>query len=341
MAALLIACALAFVLGFAAHRASVCTVRAIAEVVGARTAYMLASIGKSAVWVIAITLPFFWLMSMTAMELGGWSLTSFALLGGFLFGVGAGVNGACAFSTMARFVDGEGGMAITVLGFALGVLGFVALVDLHWLARPEPAPNLIGLVSGWAWLIEALIVLWALYEIARLWRARPRGASLAELVFAPQYRLSTAALLIGMAGSVIFLLVGSPGYTTTLLDAVEGYLGMQVVPSIARWSLLFALFAGMATSTLQRKSFRLDWRPQSAWLRHMIGGTLMGFGTALVPGGNDALVLYGIPSLSRHALPAFFAMAIGIAVGLWVMRRIFGIEMRVACRNDRYVADLR
>ena len=46
MAAVILACVLAAMLGFAAHRASVCTVRAVAEVVSSRTAYMLASIVK-------------------------------------------------------------------------------------------------------------------------------------------------------------------------------------------------------------------------------------------------------------------------------------------------------
>jgi hypothetical protein len=43
---------------------------------------------------------------------------------------------------------------------------------------------------------------------------------------------------------------------------------------------------------------------------------------ALTPGGNDALVLYGIPSLSPHALPAFLTMTLGIALGLWVHARV-------------------
>jgi hypothetical protein len=75
------------------------------------------------------------------------------------------------------------------------------------------------------------------------------------------------------------------------------------------------------------------------WLRNLVGGLLMGFGVALTPGGNDALVLYAIPTLSPHALPAFVAMLVGIWLGLWGMRALFAIEMRVACRNDRYVSD--
>ena len=57
MAALIVASVLAALLGFAAHRASVCTVRAVAEITSARTAYMLASIGKSALWVMAVIVP--------------------------------------------------------------------------------------------------------------------------------------------------------------------------------------------------------------------------------------------------------------------------------------------
>jgi hypothetical protein len=97
--------------------------------------------------------------------------------------------------------------------------------------------------------------------------------------------------------------------------------------------------AGMFLSTVQRGSFRMDWRPRRIWLRNLVGGLLMGLGLALTPGGNDALVLYGIPSLSPHALPAFLTMTLGIALGLWVMRACFGIEMRVACRNDLYILD--
>ena len=66
MFALLVSCVLAGVLGFAAHRASVCTVRAVAEMTHSKTGYMLASIVKSAIWVFAITIPVFLLVPQTA-----------------------------------------------------------------------------------------------------------------------------------------------------------------------------------------------------------------------------------------------------------------------------------
>jgi uncharacterized protein len=145
--------------------------------------------------------------------------------------------------------------------------------------------------------------------------------------------------VIGLSGAAIFLLIGSPGYTATLQNLIEGYIGASSLPSISRWVLLIAVLLGMVLSTLQRGSFRFDWRPRITWFRNIIGGMLMGFGTALLPGGNDALVLYGIPALSPHAVPAFLTLAIGVSVGLAVMRRVFGVEMTVACRHDLYVTD--
>jgi hypothetical protein len=102
---------------------------------------------------------------------------------------------------------------------------------------------------------------------------------------------------------------------------------------------LVAVLAGMLISTLQRGTFRFEFWPQPIWLRSLTGGMLMGFGVALTPGGNDALVLYGIPTLSPHALPAYLAMAVGIAIALGLLRLLFGVETRVECRKDLYVGD--
>src|SRR5690606_27208031 len=99
------------------------------------------SIVKSSLWVFAITIPVFLLVPQTAIGVSGWQLTVTAIFGGLLFGVGAGLNGACAYATMARMVDGEIGMLLTIGGFVLGVLLFVALLGTGTLYRPEPAPS--------------------------------------------------------------------------------------------------------------------------------------------------------------------------------------------------------
>jgi uncharacterized membrane protein YedE/YeeE len=337
--ALILACVLAALLGFAAHRASVCTVRAVAEVISSRTGHMLASIGKSALWVIAVTIPVILLMPSAGANLTGWPLSGGAAVGGFVFGVGAAINGGCAFSTMARLIDGEGGMLVAIIALAFGILCFVTLVDWHWLERPVPTPALASSLSAWALIMVLAVLLWSVYEALRLWRARPAGTQFRDLALAPQYRLSSAAMLIGLASAVIFLIYGSASYTVAVQQLIEGLDSTRGFPVTERWALLLALMVGMLLSTVQRGSFRMDWWPRWMWLRNVCGGLLMGLGVALTPGGNDALVLYGIPSLSPHALPAFLTMALGIALGLLVMRACFGIEIRVACRNDLYILD--
>jgi uncharacterized membrane protein YedE/YeeE len=340
MIALIVSVILAGILGFAAHRASICTVRAVAELTHSGTGYMLVSIVKSALWVFAITIPVFLLAPQTITGIGGWQLTLTAIFGGLLFGIGAGINGACAYATMARMVDGEVGMLLTVVGFMLGVLLFVALIGAGALTRPTPAPSLVPDMLNIAPYIGALLFIFVLYEIIRLWRTRGPGTTLRDLVFAPAYRLSTAALLMGLAGGTIFIAFGSPGYTTTLQQVVEGHLGTRPMPAYGRWVVLGAVLFGMFASTWQRGSFRVEWKPRLSWFRNIFGGILMGLGCALLPGGNDALILYGIPGLSPHALPAYAALLLGIFVALFTIRAIFGIEMRVACRKDMYIADV-
>ncbi|MFZ5692757.1 MAG: YeeE/YedE thiosulfate transporter family protein [Pseudomonadota bacterium] len=336
---LIIACILAAILGFAAHRASICTVRAVAEFTHSGTGYMFASIMKSALWVFAVTLPVFLVAPQTAAGLTGWQLTFTAMFGGLLFGIGAGLNGACAYATMARMIDGEIGMLLTVVGFALGVLAFVALISSGTIVRPAPAPSHLSDALRVAPYLVAVLSALGLYEAIRLWRSRPPGATLRSLVCARAYTLSAAAMLMGLAGGLILLLFGSAGYTTTFQQVIEAHAGTRPMPPYGRWIVLGAVLFGMFASTWQRGSFRIDWRPRLSWLRNIFGGILMGLGCALLPGGNDALILYGIPGLSPHAIPAYAALLLGIVVALVTMRAVFGVEMRVACRNDMYIAD--
>lgn len=51
--------ALAMILGFAANRASICMVRAVAEMIRTGYTYMLRSIAKSVFWALAITVPIY------------------------------------------------------------------------------------------------------------------------------------------------------------------------------------------------------------------------------------------------------------------------------------------
>jgi len=337
MLALVASLVAAMVLGYSVHRASICSVRAVAEAMHARTWYLFASIGKTVLWTVAVTFPIFLLIPDTVEYLRGWPLTLSALAGGFIFGLGAGINGACAYSTMTRMVDGEGRMLAAVAGCALGITAFIRLAGQNWLARPAPASTGVGLFLSIGVIAALVPIAWAIYEAIRLWRTRRRDLRFHEHVLAPQYRLSATALIAGVAGASIFLFSGSPGYSTTFQFVIEGALGTKPWPATGRWLLVLAVLFGMLLSTILGGRFRLDWRPRLSWLRNLTGGILMGFGVGLAPGGNDALILYGIPGLSPHAIPTYAAMATGIAAALLLLRAGFGIKTPAVVKDDIYV----
>jgi len=334
MGLFLLSLSLAALLGFAAHRASVCSVKAVAEVIATGKAYLFASIGKSVLWVILITIPFLWLVPAARTSLVGWQFSSVALLGGLVFGIGAAINGACAISTLTRLADGQLRMLTTLGGFLAGAVCYVELLHRGWLSAPVPSPPLVGSVLPWAVAVMIALLLWASYECARLWRTRPAGLRLRELLLATPYRLSSAAMVIGLANGALYLIHGPWAYTVTLEQSVERILGMHDWPMSERWMLFAAVLLGMILSNWHRGHYQIHWRPEPAWLKNIGGGILMGTGAAMVPGGNDALILYGIPSLSPHAIPAYIAMTVGIALALLMMRLLFGSALKIECRGD-------
>ena len=333
--ALIAAFICAAVLGFVAHRANVCTVRAMAEILTARTAYMLASTGKAILWTGLLIIPILWFTPAAVAGIGGWKLTGTALAGGFLFGLGTSINGGCAFSTMTRMMDGELRMLLSIVGFALGIVAFVSLADVKWLARPVRTHAMIGSLLPFAFVAALLLAAFAAYEIPRLWRRRPKGVPLHRLALAPHYELSVAAFVIALASAGLFLFVGAPGYTITLQNFVQSTVGTSMLPSPLQAVMIVAVLGGMLVSALQRRSFRLDWRPRLGWLRNIVGGALMGFGTGMLPGGNDALLLSGLPSFSPHAPASYVALLIGAGIGVLAMK-LAGANTGINCKNDIY-----
>ena len=95
MAKLAVSLLIAILPGFGSHRASLCTVRAVGEI--------LASLAKAALWAVVVSLPTRWLTEPNIMP--GALLHATTPLGGFLFGVGAAVNSGCSFSTLGHVAE--------------------------------------------------------------------------------------------------------------------------------------------------------------------------------------------------------------------------------------------
>ena len=326
---------LATVIGFAVHRASLCNVRAVAELLSTKQAHMLGSFFKTVLWVIVVTyLIELLLQTGSPKPVQLWGLSMSALVGGFVFGVGAAVNGGCALGTLGRLGNGELRMLLTLFGLVVGLASAGSAQLKRWLPSPHSVDLADSTYPTLAVIVPVTIALWALWEMGRLWRNRGIGLTWRQLVQSERYRLSTAALLLGISNGIIYFLFGPWSYTRTAKIAVNHVVMGRPGPEILFWFLFSALLGGVLLSSLTRRSFVLDWRPQIDWLRNLLGGVLMGIGVALTPGGNDVLILHTIPSGSPHALPAYAALLVGTAGGLMVIRMLGGAVTKVVCTGD-------
>lgn len=324
---------LAALMGFAVHRASLCMVKTVAEILSTRRAYMLATMMKAVLWVVAISVPILLFLPEIAAPNRSYAISFAAIAGGFLFGIGAATNGGCAFSTLGRLANGNLWMLITLFGFCIGVAGLSIIFP-----NAEPGQVLTPLLfkAPKSLILLVLLLLWLFlcWEIYRLWRSRAKSSSWMQLFFSRHYRLSTAALLLGFSGGVLYALHEAWTYSNALKLQVQS-LWLPVEQSVTINLLLFmALFGGMLLSARQRGSFRLRWHRIKTWPRHFIGGFFMGAGAVLIPGGNDTLILKSLPGLSPHAMPAAAALLCGIGVTLLLTRLFTGKTFKVVCIDD-------
>jgi hypothetical protein len=189
-----------------------------------------------------------------------------------------------------------------------------------------PRPFVITFLSG-LWLF----ICW---EVFRLWQTREKGRKWRQLFLSRYYRLTTAALVLGFSGGVLYALHETWTYTNALKHKIQSLWLPVEKPECISLLLFLALFCGMLLSALQRGSWRLQWRPTQTWPRHIVGGALMGAGAMLIPGGNDTLVLKSLPGLSPHALPAMIALFLGIGITLSLLRLFTGKTLKTVCTND-------
>lgn len=302
--ALLASAAFAFAIGYAAQRGSICAVRGVAELIDTRRPRLLLSFVRCALWVALVSLPLIWLAPMRA-HLADAHWPTLAIAGGaFLFGSGAALNGGCSFSTIIHLGAGELSYAATLVGLLAGFALNGALIGptaTAGSASPLSVPSPTGVA-----LLFALLA-WGAWALRRLrGRAAPHG-------WAPE----KAVAVMGFCGGVLYALHGSWMYTA-LFDR-RGVGGHAAEPLILL--LLGCIVAGAALAARRTNRWRatLVWRDAA---RRLLAGIFMGFGAALVPGGNDVLVMHAFPAASPHALPAYLALLAGAAATLVVRRSV-------------------
>jgi toxin CptA len=304
--AFVVAALCAGVMGYAIQRGATCTVAAVDEVVTQRTSRRLLSLLEAALWVAGGLVVAETLHVLPKMP-PGYAISGWTVIGGALLGLGAYVNGACVFGAIARFGSGEWAYLLTPLGFYLGC---VTVGPVFAAAAPRRLAQTSPVLAASAWLVVPFVA-FALWRVVRGWRAASHGAAARwhERVAAHVWSPHTATTVIGVTFVVMLLLVGGWAYTDVLAELARG-----MAASVgARSVLAIALLAGAALGGWTAGRFASRPIAATQLARCLAGGVLMGWGSLLLPGGNDGLILVGMPLAWPYAWLAIATMCATIA----------------------------
>lgn len=276
--------------GFANQRGSTCAVSAADEIVregrfNRIAGFVLAAAVSAAVMALAGASP-----RLTA------SASLAAALGGVIVAAGASLNGRCAMGTVASLSRGRLDRLGTLAGFLVGV----------WLADNllgfAPAPVVMGMPPHSVGLAAlALVVTIGAWHFSRR-----------EDLPAPHWMF-----LIGLLNASLLLLKPDWTYTGGLTALARGQVD---APQRFALDVMLILVGGLGAAALDR-TLHLRLATPRAWLRSLAGGALMGAGSALVPGGNDTMLLVGVPLLFPGLLIAYAAFWAAILPLRWMRMR--------------------
>ncbi|MFM5886281.1 MAG: YeeE/YedE thiosulfate transporter family protein [Novosphingobium sp.] len=288
-------------MGYAIQSGATCMVYAVSELIEKRRASRLVAMLEAGLWVAA-ALMLAALLQNDAVSLASYGASGMTVLGGVLLGLGAYVNGACVFGSVARLGSGEIGYLITPLGYFLGVKAILA-AQTHL-----PGASTASLPLPLFLLV--VLAVYAAFRAARItWGTlrRDRSADAPKL-----WNPHVATLVIGITFAVMLLAVGRWTYPELLSDLAAGNTGN----TLWRIFLFAALLLGARLGGM-RHGFAVWILPTAARIKACpIGGAMMGIGGALIPGGNDGLILIGLPFLMPYALLALATMITAIAVAM-------------------------
>ncbi len=302
---------LAFVVGFALQRGNVCTVLAARQIVWTGRWPRLRGLLLTSAWGFAILMPVAWFavepfkLSLQAMP------GLITVLAGALYAVGCFVNGACIFGVCSRTTTGH----ISFV-FAIPAMGIGATLGQMSGIAPTPASMSPTIAATYSW---PLLVVWiaamiwlgwtSFWLVAGHWRA---GIATLRLLTLPRWRTGLAAIIIGLLGAMLFATDTAWFYPAAAKRLTLFFFGLSEtfpLDSVIGGGGLF--LGGIAASLLSGRALM---RPPhlAPSIKAFVGGLIIGVAWSFIPGGNDAMVLYQLPSLALNGIVAYAAMLVSL-----------------------------
>jgi hypothetical protein len=302
---------LAFVFGISLTRTSVCTVAAVRTHILERDTRSLLCILVAASAAGAVLLGLAWVWPQQIRLPLDNSLPGWALLGGFILGAGALINGGCYLGSITYLCRGNLNFLFTLLGILVGAKFASAIFGM----RLMPAASQLSDRPYFSLLGTLFCVL---VLSTGLWLLVGRGSSQNRSTRTSR-RMGWAAALCGAIAAVVFARHPNWSYGTLLEQlAVADHAMLEPVVLCSA----LALFAGAVIGARHRWQWHAPTVLASG--RRFIGGILLSIGAMVVPGGNDTLLLWTIPGLASYGLIAYGAMLLTIAAGVLAGRPFTG-----------------
>ena len=293
------------IIGFIAQRVGICLVNAVAKTVDGKPALLLAIL-MSGCWLWAYFLlaqQFNWHNPMHR-----YAFHPIFMLGGLMFGIGAGINQACSVSTMNKFTRGDLSMIMTMGGWFIGWCLWIANASQQgWNSHFY---HKLPIISGQ--VIIYLFIPTVLFTLQRI-------------IFKPEQRqLWMGIMAVGLLATVLYLLQPDWPPSRLIQDAGAALFepNAPAWPKIKRYFLVVAMMVGMWLSAKQQGQFTIKHLNLKRFIKHSCAGILMGVGGAMALGGNDSHLLMGLPALSVASAATIFSMLLGIYFESWLYKKI-------------------
>jgi toxin CptA len=283
--------------GFATQRGNICTVVAVEQVVRERRYGRLVSLVEASAWVAAGLLVAR-LAGLLSFVPHGYIAGASTVAGGGLLGVGAIINRACAFGSVARLSSGDLAYFATPVGFLSGISGLH-----HWYS-PAATSAAAPLLEFPVWMV-AMITLLPLFTMGvRVWLPASKATKHEHGGWSPY----VATAVIGLS-----FLVGTICFDHwTYMDLLGDLFHRTAQERLVGLVLATVLIAGAVLGGYVGGTLNFIRPTLSSLSRCLAGGAVMGVAAGVIPGGNAAPVQAEMPLLWPYAWLAFASMCVAV-----------------------------
>ena len=310
---------LAFWAGFSVRRASLCLVRATIEIMQRKPAKTLFFVLQAMVVALSITIPALLFFPNQVSVASSYNISWYLLVGPVLYGFGASLNGSCALGTLNQLMNGKVEFLFTIIGLSIGFFIFLKTQDGIMLQKLDTSHIQNNQIF---YLVPLMLIVWSIsfVQIRKflLTSEESKARKMKQYLKSSVARDFIGISIFGLCSGTLFLLLGSSWDYTQFIQFVEINIFQQnlavhknIFPLMVTTS---ALVMGIGLASILSKDFKFRWGNVNEYFLKTFAGGLMGFGVGLIPGGNDTLILYGIPGLALHAPVALMIMMASIAI---------------------------